>query len=206
MMMRVFRMVWLMLAVLGGACDRPKDLSKESDDELLTKIEENMAPLRTARSGYRVLDLDSVATFWWDSVYFFKDDSGDDTSRSISQTLGFTWQGRPIPENYERILFVKNRTVVRIVDCNQYPPPGTAPHPTWINVCLPGRQHGFARSQARFLVVRRCSDEGVGYCLYSAECLKYKALRRSIAHGIARGYPDSLENLVQQHAESLRAD
>lgn len=138
--------ILLLLLVLVTSCTK-------EDKSLLTKLEQQLQPVRSMRSGYRIIRLDSLTDFDWDRVYFIGDNSGFDTNDKISSIIGFKWSGMTIPNGSNRLLFVHQSEVVAYVDCDT---DGGAALPIWLYGC--DKQTGYSRQEARFAVYRNCAS------------------------------------------------
>jgi hypothetical protein len=143
-----------------------------SDVKLSDKLQQQILPIRTMKSGYRVLDLDSLTDFEWDSVYWFHNNSGFDTNELISNKIGFNWKGASIPNQCSRLLFVRQKEVVNYVDCNYYDSNGG------VNNALPIQlygcsktAYGIARKQAKFAVFHLCNHGSTHYPFLQLSCL-----------------------------------
>lgn len=148
-----------------------------SNDALLAKIRTTMAPLKNMNHGYRILNLDSLASFAWDSVYYF---NGEESERHISYTIGFPWKGKEVPNLYKRLLFVNKHRVVTYVDFNQESELSEVvewPIHIQMFACTQSSRPVCSRHEAKFIVFRHCSNTSVTYPLIPINCAKnYKAL------------------------------
>jgi hypothetical protein len=142
-----------------------------SDDELLARIQQQMQPLSTMTSGYRVLSLDSLTNFEWDYVYFFDDNDGFETDQVISDDIGFKWDGPNVPNLYKRLLFVRQKEVVAYVDVDTQGYAGKLGLPIWMFGCPGGRKYGVAREEARFAIFRHCHETRITYYMAPLRCL-----------------------------------
>ncbi|UOQ99374.1 hypothetical protein MUN81_07705 [Hymenobacter sp. 5317J-9] len=132
-----------------------------SNDDFFEKMSQRMKPVRTMTEGYRVLDLNSLTDFEWDTVYFFKGGSlADMDIKDINMTIGFEWNGPPIGSEVRRLLFVRGREVVSYTD---FMPDGGGvgqPMPIWMFGCKGDKGSGISRKDARFAVFRNCAASG----------------------------------------------
>jgi hypothetical protein len=146
----------------------------QSNGALLSKNRVALAPVRKLSSGYRILNLDSLTDFAWDSVYYFTEEVSE---RHISATIGFSWKGPDVPNSCKRLLFVHNRQVATFVDFNQYANSDEQidwPIPIHMWVCTELAKTGRTvcpRNKARFAVSRSCSKYGIEYPLVPLACL-----------------------------------
>jgi hypothetical protein len=141
-----------------------------SDDKLLAKLKQQIMPVRTMKSGYRILNLDSLTDFEWDSVYWFHNNEGFDTDKLISKRIGFAWKGAAIPNQCSRILFVHQKEVVNYVDCSYYDGGANDAMPIQLYGCSE-TAYGIARKQAKFAVFHLCTHGFTAYPFLQIACL-----------------------------------
>jgi hypothetical protein len=148
------------LLLVAGCTD--KEDAFHSSNQLLQQLRVALGPVRTMTHGYRILDLDSLTSFAWDSVYFF---NGEEGERHISYTIGFPWTGPEVPNAYKRLLFVYQRRVVAFVDVNEAGPVDTAAKKWPLPIFMypnprPGKlpRAAYARSKSRFVAFRSCDN------------------------------------------------
>ena len=162
---------WLFYAllVLTGCSD--KENAFHSDEQLLQKFRVALGPVRTMTHGYRVVNLDSLTTFAWDSVYFF---NGEEGKQHMSHTIGFSWLGPDVPNAYKRLIFVQQKKVVAFVDINMVGPVDTTakewPLPIFMYSSSGGRMATvYPRSKSRFAAFRSCDNSDPFIALVSLE-------------------------------------
>ena len=152
--------VVVLVLLLQVGCAEKGDVLR-SDKLLLQKLRIALGPVRTMTHGYKILNLDSLTTFSWDSVYFF---NGEEGERHISYTIGFPWKGPEVPNAYKRLLFVYQRRVVAFVDINEVGPVDTAAKEWPLPIFMypkPGTGRitaVYPRDKSRFVAFRSCSN------------------------------------------------
>lgn len=173
-----------------------------SDEVLLAKIYREIQPVRAMTTGYRVLDLDSLTDFAWDSVYFSQCDSECGGDKSILATLG--WRGVPaLQDGSRRLSFVRQNETVAYVDyfASGSVYPTNPPLPLSLAGCKEGGYgsgaHGIARKQAKFAVFRNCAIGGLErpvYIMVPLSCVKHFGV--AIAQGCTE---ETIRMLNQPH-------
>jgi hypothetical protein len=101
----IFRIIGKLLLIvipfLLGSC------SKSFDKKIAEHIESKCSKFDDPYGC--VIDLHDITDFDWDSVYVF---AGLTTVEDIYSAVGFTFEGKHVPDNYMRIIFVKGNQVV----------------------------------------------------------------------------------------------
>ena len=152
-----------------------------SNEVLFQKMAQQIQPVRTMTHGYRVLNLDSIADFEWDSVYFFR---GPLFSPYISKVIGFEWNGEPLALHNTRLLFVSGKKVTSYTDFSfsALVYPDKPPMPLEMFICTEQQEHGLSRAQAKFAIFRECS-EITTYTMLPMHCLNNLNFQKLIKQG-----------------------
>jgi len=80
--------------------------SKSFDEKIADRIEENCKDQITSKCS---VDLNELTEFDWDSLYVF---GGLMTVGELNQALGFECNCDHLPDNYYRLVFTKNKSIV----------------------------------------------------------------------------------------------
>lgn len=134
--------------------------TSDNNTSLQTDFYKNVKPAYLLSKGYRTLNLDSIASFPWDSVYFFR---GEESAGFISDLTGINWNGPSVPNLHKRLLFVHQKKVVTYFDCGEESPNGEQNEfpnvPIELFTCpdsgLRNRHRVFARKDAKFAVYKK---------------------------------------------------
>jgi hypothetical protein len=188
---------YTVLSALVALCCSCGDNPYRSNDALLTNFRQALRPVYTMTHGYQIVRLDSIATFAWDSVYYF---TGESTDRYISTTIGFKWDGPDVPDALKRLLFVHKQQVVKFIDCRTYGSADPASDEAFLPIhfwpCNASARAVWSRKAARFAVWRYCDQPAVEFEFVAVQCLDN--LRNLLDHGcpqpITRTLPDSTSN------------
>lgn len=131
--------------------------TKSFDEKIAAKIEEqcgNQSPSLRCQ-----IILDEVTEFEWDSLYVF---NGLMTVDEINQALGFDCNCDHISDNYQRLVFTKNKQIV--YESEYYGVDGKVQfRPVEIN-----SEPKFSKDESKFFVVRKPNTltSGFFYDLY----------------------------------------
>ena len=161
-----------LLAFMMNGCSGQHQL--KSNDALLAKIRSELKPLHLLKKKRVLLNLDSIANFKWDSVYYFTEEVG---AHHISNTIGFSWEGPNVPNSYKRLLFVHNHQVVTFIDFNEYSTPDEQvewPIPIHMWVCTKLASTGRTvcpKNKSYFVVSRSQNRYGIEYAFVPLACL-----------------------------------
>jgi hypothetical protein len=156
--------LFLALTLLIG-CSR-------SNERLAQDMAQQLQPVRTMTHGYRVLNLDSLASFAWDRLYFFKQRT---RLEDMNALLGFRWDGPAVPESHVRLLFVSHQKVVSYTDFYYSKTYAPIPEsiPLWMFGCSNKVGYGVNRKSAKFAVFRDCSGGVIDYKMVPLECVNH---------------------------------
>ncbi|GAB2796582.1 hypothetical protein HNQ93_004346 [Hymenobacter luteus] len=165
----------LFLALVGCS-------SHQQNDTLLSAFNKKVEPVRTMRTGYIVLSLDSLANFAWDSVWVF---GGEESAKSISINTRIKWSGPGVPNLHKRLLFTRENQIVSYIDCYQGSTEGYTSLPISIRSCsrLRNEHIVLSRKEARFAIFRLCDRGFISFPMVPIKCLKIDEYNNEIGQG-----------------------
>ena len=112
-------------------------------------------------NGYKTVNLAELTDFEWDRLYFFQ--AGED-KKSISDAIGFKWEGAAVDAGYRRLLFVKGEEVVSYTDYLY------SEFPLFVYGCQ-GDKWVYPSSRSTFATFKYCSGEDEVYAFIPVACV-----------------------------------
>lgn len=164
----------LLLVIISG-CSK-----YQSDDVLLKEIDKAMQPVVNGKNVHKIISLDSLTTFPWDSVYIFH---AEERADFISAFIKISWDGPDVPNQHSRLLFVHKGKVVSYVDYNEegidVKKIQSHPLPIYLYICSNSgnRNRILSKKNARFVTFRFCRNNIVHYPFLPIKCLELKEYR-----------------------------
>ncbi|MCC9137071.1 hypothetical protein ACFSKU_20425 [Pontibacter silvestris] len=134
----------------------------DNNNELLEKLQAAVEEENAVGNDFHVVDMDSLTDFEWETLYFF--DAGED-KRSISDQIGFKWDGPVVPDLHRRLLFVNEGQVVTYTDYK------FDDFPLMVYGCNEDRWV-YPRSRSRFATFRYCNQNNVIYPFIPVTCVE----------------------------------
>ncbi|MBX2898022.1 MAG: hypothetical protein KF775_00130 [Cyclobacteriaceae bacterium] len=142
----------LNILVFAGLSLALLSCTKSFDEKIADKIEEQCSDAKQTPSCQFALD--EITDFDWDTLYVF---NGLMTREELSQALGFDCDCDHISDNYQRLIFTKNRKAV--YQSEYYGVDGKVQfRPIEVNA-----DPKFSREQSTFLVVKKANTLTSGY-------------------------------------------
>jgi len=111
---------------------------------------------------YRIIDLAKMTGLAWDSLYYFYDDSDNNTQDVISYVTGCPWNGPTFRDDCMRLVFTHKGQISAFVDYIDRDKSREGHFPLPLRVFF-GRRSGLVCSfdSARLAIVRNCDEQGV---------------------------------------------
>lgn len=136
----------------------------KSDELLHDKIIAAVKPVDFLAPGrYKLISLDSLTDFEWDTLYVF---GGETRSGNISRKIGFKWNGSNVPNLHSRLLFTNGVEVVAYVDFNN------ETFPIDLKWCDESFQ-SYSHNRAKFVTFKYCDGRNrVYYPMVPIDCYK----------------------------------
>ncbi|WP_139307986.1 hypothetical protein [Pontibacter flavimaris] len=150
------RCIWPLLALLLLAgCNG-------SNTALNEKLKAAVTGGEVGPEGYKTIRMAELTDFDWDTMYFFQPNEDE---KSISDAIGFKWEGDAVPDNHRRLLFVKDGEVVSYVDYyyNDFP--------LFVYGCEADKWV-YPKSRSEFASFKYCSGEEQVYAFIPVPCVE----------------------------------
>lgn len=142
---------------------QPKILNPSSiqlHDKILVKMNQLDDSLKLKNSYYTMLNISELIGLDWDSLYFFKEDSDRPTDESISKIIGINFHGSGFMHNSSRLIFIKNKQIVAVVDFSREKNDNISLYGGWDNSKEPNDYQKFIKSEGdKFVYFTNCKHE-----------------------------------------------
>ncbi|MBC5992827.1 hypothetical protein [Pontibacter cellulosilyticus] len=134
----------------------------DSNTSLEQKLREAVTEGEVGANGYKTINLTELTDFEWDRLYYFQ--AGED-NKSISDAIGFKWEGAGVDEGYRRLLFVKGEEVVSYTDYNY------SEFPLFVYGCQ-GDKWVYPISRSSFASFKYCNEDVEVYTFIPVPCVE----------------------------------
>ncbi len=134
----------------------------DNNTSLEQKLREAVTEGEAGPKGYKTINLTELTDFEWERMYYFQP---NEDKRSISDAIGFRWEGVEVKAGFRRLLFVKGEEVVSYVDYNydEFPLALYGCHSDkWI----------YPSSRSQFATFKYCSGDSEVYTFIPVPCVE----------------------------------
>lgn len=152
--MKVYILTLLALFLFAGCSD--------SNDSLKEKLQEAVTDGAAGTKGYKTIQMTDLTDFEWDTMYYFQP---NDDKKSISDAIGFKWEGEPVALGQHRLLFVNDGQVVSYIDYIY------SEFPLFVYGCE-GDKWVYPKSRTEFASFKYCNGEEQVYTFIPVECVE----------------------------------
>lgn len=133
----------------------------DSNTSLEQKLRTAVTEGEAGPNGYKTVNLAELTDFEWDRLYYFQ--AGED-KKSISDAIGFKWEGAEVKAGRNRLLFVKGEEVVSYVDYTY------TDFPLFVYGCRNDKWI-YPRERSQFATFKYCSGENEIYTFIPVACV-----------------------------------
>ena len=159
--MRLKYLPLCLLLSIAPACDEQKEAWTNASD-FANKFQAAVQTVGRNPGDYKIVDVARMTTFVWDSLYYFKDDSDNNTADVISYVTGCPWSGPDFRDDCIRLVFTRKGQVSAFVDYIDREESREGHSPLLLTVFF-DRRVGLicAHDSARLAIVRDCDGHGI---------------------------------------------
>lgn len=134
--------------------------SVQLHDKMLAEMNRLDDSLKLKNSYYTTVNISELIGLDWDSLYFFKEDSDSPTDEAVSKIIGVNFHGSGFMHNSSRLIFLKNKQIVAVVDFNREENDNISLAGGWDNSKEPNDYQKFLKSQGdKFIYFVNCKYE-----------------------------------------------
>ena len=133
----------------------------DSNTSLKENLREAVTEGEAGPQGYKTVNLAELTDFEWDRMYYF---NAGETKNSISDAIGFRWDGSNVEAGNMRLLFVKGEEVVSYFDYNYQE------FPLMVYGCQ-GDKWVYPRDRSQFATFKYCSGDVETYAFIPVPCV-----------------------------------